>query len=260
MIRLKTPEQIEGIRKACKLLARTLKDLAKDVRPGITTRELDERARSVIESSGGRPAFLGYGGFPGSLCTSRNEEVIHGIPNGSPLREGDVISIDCGIILDGYVSDSAITLPVGQLSPEVARLLKITEESLYLGIEAAKPGKRVSDISRAIYQHTHGQGYGVVREYCGHGVGLELHEDPQVPNYVSRGPNPRLKPGMIIAIEPMISLGSGDIRVLDDDWTVVTVDGSVAAHFEHTVLIGQDGPEILTQDETIQVGTTNDGT
>lgn len=249
MIRIKTKEQLDGIRKACRLLSEVLVELSADVRAGVTTLELDERARLLIESQGGRPAFLGFGGFPGSLCTSVNEAVIHGIPDERPLVEGDIISIDCGIILDGYISDSAVTVPVGSIEKEVERLLDVTRESLYLGIDAARVGGRVADISKAVYKHTHGQGYGVVREYCGHGVGLELHEDPQVPNYPSRGPNPRLKPGMVIAIEPMITLGRGDIEVLDDDWTVVTGDGSPAAHFEHTVAITEAGPEILTMPE-----------
>lgn len=246
MIRLKNEKQLRGIRESCALLSQTLEKLHPLVKPDVTTGELDLWAREEIERLGGRPAFLGYHGFPGALCTSVNEAVIHGIPSDRPLREGDILSVDCGIEYNGFYSDSAVTIPVGNVSEEVARLMQVTREALDLGIQAAVVGNRVGDISRAIYDHVSQFGYGVVRPYCGHGVGLSLHEDPEVPNYVGRGPNPRLKPGMVIAIEPMINLGEDDVDVLDDDWTVVTADRSFSAHYEHTVAILADRTEILT--------------
>lgn len=246
MIRLKNEKQLRGIRESCALLAETLDKLRPMVQPGVSTGELDQWAREEIESLGGRPAFLGYHGFPGALCTSVNEEVIHGIPSERLLRAGDILSVDCGIEYNGFYSDSALTIPVGTISDEIAKLMEVTQEALRLGINAAVAGNRVGDISRAIYDHISRFGYGVVRPYCGHGVGLSLHEDPEVPNYVGRGPNPRLKPGMVIAIEPMINLGGDDVDVLEDDWTVVTSDRSVSAHFEHTVAILADRTEVLT--------------
>lgn len=246
MIKVKNAEQVEGIRKSCRLLAEMFDMIEPEVKAGVSPLDLDRRCREFINDNKGTPAFLGYGGFPNTLCTSVNEAVIHGIPGRQPLRDGDVISIDCGIDLDGYISDSAYTFPVGEVSQDVAKLLRITEESLYLGIEAAIAGNRVKDISRAVYSHTRGEGYGVVREYSGHGVGLEVHEEPSIPNYPGSGPNPRLKPGMVLAIEPMINLGGDSVRVLDDDWTVVTRDRSVSAHFEHTIAIHADRTEILT--------------
>jgi methionyl aminopeptidase len=216
------------------------------VKEGVSTGELDNATRSLIEARGGRPWFLGFDGYPGSVCISINEEVIHGIPGKRRLREGDVVGLDCGIDLNGYYSDSAITVPVGRVSEEADRLLRVTRECLEKGIQAIKPGARVHDISRAVFAHATANGYGVVRQYCGHGVGFEAHEDPQIPNYVSPGPNPRLVPGMVIAIEPMINLGKGDVKVLDDDWTVVTLDKKISAHYEHTVAIVPDGVEVLT--------------
>ncbi len=246
MIRLKNEKQLRGIRESCALLSETLQKLRPLVEPGVTTGDLDLWAREEIEGLGGRPAFLGYHGFPGALCTSVNEAVIHGIPSDRRLQEGDILSVDCGIEYNGFYSDSAVTIPVGNISQEIAKLMEVTREALDLGIQAAVVGNRVGDISRAIYDHVSQYGYGVVRPYCGHGVGLSLHEDPEVPNYVGRGPNPRLKPGMVIAIEPMINLGGDDVEVLEDDWTVVTADRSVSAHYEHTVAILADRTEILT--------------
>jgi methionyl aminopeptidase len=207
---------------------------------------LDAEARTFIDGLGGRPAFLGYHGFPAALCTSVNDQVIHGIPNGRRLRSGDVLGIDCGIEYNGYYSDAAFSVALGTVAPEVRKLMEVTRECLYRGIEAARVGNRIKDISRAVYSHAKEHGYGVVRQYCGHGVGLDIHEEPQVPNYVGRGNNPRLKPGMVLAIEPMINLGTDDVEVLDDDWTVVTADGSVSAHFEHSVAILDDRTEVLT--------------
>jgi methionyl aminopeptidase len=251
MVKLKSDKQIEGIRGSSKILAQVLKELSAMVEPGISTADLDSHARQRISELGGTPAFLGYMDFPAAICTSVDSAIIHGIPNKTPLREGQVVSIDCGINLEGYYSDSAVSVRVGGVSEEVDRLLRTAQESLDLGIEAARVGNRVYDISRAIYRHNKQQGYGIVRPYCGHGIGLEIHEDPQIPNYVGSGPNPRLKPGMVVAIEPMINLGGDAITVLDDDWTVVTRDGSVSAHFEHTVAILKDRTEVLTSRDAV---------
>jgi len=247
MIRIKNAKQIAGIRESCALLAEFLGDLEHYAEPGMTTGDIDRYARREIKALGGRPAFLGYQGFPGAVCTSVNEEVIHGIPGSRVLREGDLLSVDCGIEYNGYYSDSAISIPIGSVSPEIRTLMDVTMVSLERGIQEARVGNRVNDISRAIYSVLSEHGYGVVRPYCGHGVGLAIHEDPQIPNYVGRGPNPRLKPGMVLAIEPMVNLGGDEVDVLDDEWTVVTADGRVSAHFEHTVAIFKDHTEVLTR-------------
>ena len=246
MIRLKNEKQINGIRKSCRMLAKVYREIEKKVIPGITTGELNDIAADLIFSGGGKPAFLNYNGYPASLCTSVNSVVIHGIPGSRKLKQGDIVSLDLGIDLNGYLSDSAYTFPVGKISSEAERLIRVTRECLEKGIEKAVAGNRVKDISKAVYSHALSNGYGVVREFCGHGVGLELHEEPQIPNYVGRGPNPRLKPGMVIAIEPMINQGDDDIFIHDDDWTVETVDGLLSAHFEHTIAIFHDHTEILT--------------
>ncbi len=217
------------------------------VKPGVTPKELDAFAYDFIKKSGGKPAFLGYEGYPATLCVSVNEVVIHGIPNDRPFAEGDIVGIDSGIDLDGYFSDAAMTLPVGTIHKEAQKLLDVTRECLTLALEQVRPHARISDISRAVFSHATKNGFKVVRQYCGHGVGLEIHEDPQIPNYVSPGPNPRLVPGMVLAIEPMINVGTSDVRLLDDDWTVVTMDGSLSAHFEHTVLVTDSGCEVLTR-------------
>jgi methionyl aminopeptidase len=216
------------------------------VAPGVSTAELDDFTREFIQSRGAKPAFLGYEGYPASLCVSVNEEVIHGIPGKRRLNEGDVVGLDCGIDLDGYFSDAAITVPVGSISEEAARLLEVTRECLVRAIDAVKVGARIHDISRAVFSHATANGYGVVRSYCGHGVGFSPHEDPQIPNYVSSGPNPRIVPGMVLAIEPMINLGTGDVRLLDDDWTVLTLDRRISAHYEHSVAVHADRVEVLT--------------
>jgi len=217
------------------------------VKPGVTPKELDAFAYDFIKRNGGKPAFLGYEGYPATLCVSVNEVVIHGIPNDRPLAEGDIVGIDLGFDLDGYFSDAAMTLPVGAIPKEAQRLLDVTRECLNLALEQVRPHARISDISRAVFSHATKNGFKVVRQYCGHGVGLGIHEDPQIPNYVSPGPNPRLVPGMVLAIEPMINVGTSDVRLLDDDWTVVTMDGSLSAHFEHTVLVTDSGCEVLTR-------------
>lgn len=247
MIRLKTPRQIAGIRESCRLLVQVLETLEQAIAPGKTTLDIDTLARREIRALGGRPAFLGYKGFPGAICISTNEEVIHGIPGPRIIAPGDIVSIDCGIEYNGYYSDSAITVPVGEISRSAQQLLQVTRKSLEAGIQAVQKGKRINDISRAIHGVIREHRYGVVREFCGHGVGLGIHEDPQIPNYVSSGPNPRLKPGMVLAIEPMVNLGGDGITVLDDDWTVVTADRSLSAHFEHTVVVHHDHVEVLTR-------------
>jgi len=247
MIRLKNERQIEGIRASCQMLSVMYEELKPMVKPGVTPKELDTFAYDFIKRNGGKPAFLGYEGFPATLCISVNEVVIHGIPSDRPLAEGDIVGIDGGIELDGYFSDAAMTLPVGAISKDAQKLLDVTRESLRLALEQIRPHARISDISRAVFSYATKNGLKVVRQYCGHGVGLEMHEDPQIPNYVSPGPNPRLMPGMVLAIEPMINIGTSDVRVLDDDWTVVTMDGSLSAHFEHTVLVTDSGCEVLTR-------------
>lgn len=246
MIRLKNEKEIAGIKESGRLLAGTLEELKKLVAPGISTHEMDSFARSWIESHGGKPAFLGYMNYPASLCVSLNNEVIHGIPGPRKLRQGDIVSIDLGVDLNGYFSDAAVTIAVGATSKKRERLAQVTRECLERGLAQALPGNRISDISRAVYEHAVRSGFGVVREYCGHGTGFAMHEDPQVPNYVGPGPNPRLKEGMVLAIEPMINAGTGDIALLEDGWTVVTADGEDSAHFEHTVAVLRDRMEILT--------------
>ena len=251
MIYLKTDEEVELLREANLLIGRTLAELAKIIKPGVTTKQLDKVAEEFIRDNGAEPTFKGfpnpYGGpFPASICTSVNEQVVHGIPNDVPLQDGDIVSIDCGTRLNGFCGDSCYTFPVGEISPEVKNLLKTTKEALYKGIEQAVVGHRLGDISYAVQQHCEAQGYGVVREFVGHGVGHEMHEDPQVPNYGRRGNGILLKSGLCIAIEPMINEGTHHTRVLGDKWTVVTADGKLSAHFEHTVAITPDGPRILT--------------
>ncbi|MGB9685265.1 MAG: type I methionyl aminopeptidase [Rectinema subterraneum] len=247
MIRIKNKKQIEGIRASCQMLSALYDALKPLVQPGATPKALDRFAYDFIVKNGGKPAFLGYEGYPATLCISVNDVVIHGIPGSRPLEEGDIVGIDSGIDLDGFFSDAAITLPVGKITPEAQKLLDVTKECLDLAIAQIKPHARISDISRAVFSHATKNGFKVVRQYCGHGVGLEIHEDPQIPNYVSAGPNPRIMPGMVLAVEPMINVGTSDVRVLDDDWTVVTMDGSLSAHFEHTVLVTDSGCEVLTR-------------
>ena len=246
-MKLKSPKQIDMIRESGVILARTLRHLSGIIEPGISLLDIDAECRTCLRDAGATPAFLGYLDYPAAICTSVNEEVIHGIPSKRTLKPGDVVSLDCGVDLEGFISDSAVTVPVGEIPQEIRELLATTNEALEKGIAAARPGGRIHDISRAVFDHVKAKGYGVVRPYCGHGVGFAVHEEPQVPNYVSAGPNPRLKPGMVIAIEPMINLGGDDVNLLSDDWTVVTADGSVSAHFEHTIAIREDRVDVLTR-------------
>jgi methionyl aminopeptidase len=238
------------MREAGRLVGEVLTELAALVAPGVTTADLDDVAEKRIRRAGATPAFKGYHGYPATICASVNEEVIHGIPSGRRvLSEGDVISIDVGASLDGYYGDSAITLPVGQVSEEAATLLRVTEESLYKAIERVKVGGRVSDLGHAVQQHVEAYGFSVVREFVGHGIGQRMHEDPQVPNYGEAGRGPRLAEGMVLAIEPMVNVGTPAVKVLADGWTAVTRDSSLSAHFEHTVAVTADGPWILTARE-----------
>ncbi|HAA33765.1 MAG TPA: type I methionyl aminopeptidase [Firmicutes bacterium] len=246
MIIVKSLQEIELMRQAGRIVAGTLQELAGAVRPGITTIQLDTLARQYIQKSGARPAFLGYHGFPATICTSLNEEVVHGIPGLRRLKAGDIISIDVGVFYKGYYGDAAATFPVGEVSPLAKRLLEVTRESLYKGIEKAYPGNRLYDISAAIQTYVESRGFSVVRSYVGHGIGSEMHEEPQVPNFGLPGKGPLLEAGMVLAIEPMVNAGTWEVETLSDDWTVVTKDRNLSAHFEHTVAIMQDGPEILT--------------
>ncbi|MCP8971134.1 type I methionyl aminopeptidase [Ectobacillus ponti] len=246
MIICKTPREIEIMREAGRIVALTHQELKKHVVPGITTKELDEIAERTIRKHGAAPSFKGYNGFPGSICASVNDELVHGIPGKRRLKEGDIISIDIGAKYNGYHGDSAWTYPVGTISESVQQLLDVTEKSLYLGLEQAKAGERLSNISHAIQVYVEENGFSIVREYVGHGIGQNLHEDPQIPHYGPPNKGPRLKPGMVLCIEPMVNAGKRYVKTLSDDWTVVTVDGKWCAHFEHTIAITETGYEILT--------------
>ena len=250
MIVCRSAAELERMRDAGRLVGEVLAELMTQVAPGVTTADLDDLAEKRILKAGATPAFKGYHGYPATICASINEEVIHGIPSGRRvLNEGDVVSIDVGASLDGYFGDSAITLPVGQVSEEAATLLRVTEESLYKAIECVKIGGRVSDIGHAVQQHVEAYGFSVVREFVGHGIGQKMHEEPQVPNYGEPGRGPRLTDGMVLAIEPMVNAGKPSVKVLADGWTAVTRDSSLSAHFEHTVAVTADGPWILTARE-----------
>ena len=248
MIILKTPEEIEIMARASKLVAETLQALKREVRAGVTTEALDRLAEEFIRGRGGVPAFKGYRNYPKTLCASVNDQVVHGIPSKRVLKEGDIIGLDLGAIVDGFYGDSAVTLPVGTVAPGVENLLRVTEEALYKGIEQGLVGNRLSDISHAIQRHVEAAGYAVVTDFVGHGIGRQLHEEPQVPNHGKPGQGPRLQVGMVLAIEPMVNMGSSAVRVLEDHWTAVTVDGTLSAHFEHTIAIQANGPaRILTK-------------
>lgn len=246
MIYLKTEEQIELLREANLIVARTLGEVAKWIKPGVTTLKLDQIAEEYIRSQGAVPGFLGLYGFPNTLCISINENVVHGIPSNYALEEGDIVSIDCGAVKDGYNGDSAYTFCVGEVAPEVKALLKTTKESLYVGIEKAEEGKRIGDISNAIQEYCEKRGYSVVRELTGHGVGKKLHEDPEVPNYGRRGTGPLIKNGLVIAIEPMINMGSKNVVFERDGWTCRTRDRKPSAHFEHTIAVHNGKADILS--------------
>jgi len=247
-IELKSPEEIEKMRVACKATAKILESLKSFIKPGLTTKDIDVEVHKQINSFNMKPAFLGYGGFPGSACVSVNDELVHGIPNDSrEIFSGDIVTVDVGCIYQGYYSDAAYTYPVGKISSQIQKLLQVTEDSLYKAIEQVKPGNRLGDVSYAVQNYVEPFGYSIVRDYCGHGLGRHLHEEPSVPNYGKPGTGVRLVEGMVFAIEPMVNAGKYQVDVLSNDWTVVTRDGSMCAHFEHTVAVTKDGCEILTK-------------
>jgi methionyl aminopeptidase len=242
----KSPAEIEKMRAASQLVAEVLEQLAAMVEPGISTADLDAAAEQKVRAAGAEPAFKGYRGYPATLCASANEQVIHGIPNRAPLKAGDIISLDMGVKLGGYFGDSAITVPVGAVGDEVSALLQVTRQALEKGIAQVRVGGRISDIGHAIQSHVEAHGFSVVREFVGHGIGASLHEEPQIANYGEPGRGVRLAEGMTLAIEPMVNMGKAAVKVLPDGWTAVTRDGSLSAHFEHTVAVGKNGPDILT--------------
>ena len=252
MIYLKTPEEIELLRKSNVLVGKTLAEVAKAIRIGITTLELDKIAEDFIRSNGALPGFLGYQGFPNTLCISVNDQVVHGIPSNYALKDGDIVSVDCGTIIDGFYGDSAYTFCVGNVDPKVKKLLDTTKEALYKGIEQARHGNRIGDIGYAIQQHCQAAGFSVVREMVGHGIGRNMHEDPEVPNYGKRGQGLQLREGMVIAIEPMINMGNKGIVMERDGWTIRTIDRKPSAHFEHTVAIQKGDASILSTFQYIE--------
>lgn len=246
MIIIKTPREVDKMRDAGKLTAETHFYLKDFIKPGITTKKLDEIAEDFIRKNGALPAFKGYGGFPGSICISINQEVVHGIPGPRVINDGDIVSIDTGVILNGYYGDAARTYGIGNISEEHQELVDVTKESFFQGLKYAKVGYRLSDISNAIQKYVEDNGFSIVRDYVGHGIGQKMHEDPQIPNFGPPGRGPRLKPGMVLAIEPMVNAGTYHVDVLEDNWTVVTADNKVSAHYENTIVITEDEPEILT--------------
>lgn len=252
MIKLKSREEIELMRQSAQLVSKTLGMLATEIRPGVTTLYLDTMAETYIRDHHAMPGFLGLYDFPNTLCISVNEQVVHGIPNNKPLIEGDIVSIDCGVLKNGYYGDHAYTFPVGEIAREVEELLEVTKQSLYLGIEQMTAGNRIGDISYAIQRYTEKHGYGVVRELVGHGLGTEMHESPEVPNFGKRGRGPIIKNGLVLAIEPMINLGTKKVKQLSDGWTIVTADGKPSAHFEHNVAVVDGQPDILSTFDFIE--------
>ena len=247
MILIKTDQEIQHMRKAGRIVGETLAILQEAVKPGITTAELDKIAEDYIRKCGAVPSFKGYYGFPASICASVNSEVVHGFPSKEVvLKEGDIISIDCGAIIDGFHGDAARTFPVGKISSDAQKLIDVTRESFFKGVEKAVIGNRLSDISHAIQEYAESFGYSMVRDFVGHGIGRNMHEDPEVPNFGRPGRGPKLLKGMVLAIEPMVNMGDFHVKVLSNDWTVVTVDGSLSAHYENTVAVTENGPELLT--------------
>lgn len=247
MVILKTAKQIDGIRKSCQIVAYVLKELYSNIKPGVSTEFLNQMSEELCFERGGTPAFKGYRGFPYSICSSRNEEIVHGFPSPMPLLEGEILSIDFGVLYKGWYGDSAFTKAVGKASPEAEKLIDVTRASLYEGIKNAVPGNRLGDIGYAIQNTAKKAGFSVVKEFVGHGIGLELHEDPQVLNYGRPGEGLRLKPGMVIAIEPMVNQGTEKTHTMPDRWTTITQDHKLSAHWEHTIAILETGPEILTE-------------
>jgi methionyl aminopeptidase len=243
----KTPDQLARMRRAGRVVAEMHDAIRAAIRPGVTTSRLDAIAREVLERRGARSNFLGYHGYPAVICASPNEMVVHGIPNDLPLDEGDIVSVDCGAIVDGWHGDAAFTAPVGEVAPEATRLIEVAEASLVAAIDRMVPGNRVSDVGHAVQEVAEGAGFQVVREYVGHGIGTAMHEEPDVPNHGPPGKGPTLEPGVVLAVEPMLTIGSAQTLLLDDGWSVVTADGSLAAHVEHTIAVTDHGPEVLTR-------------
>ncbi len=246
MIVIKTAQEIDKMRKSCQMTAEVLQEIVKLVEPGIATEEIDRYAEDLVIKKGAIPAFKGYHGYPKSVCISINDEVVHGIPGKRKLSEGDIVSLDFGVLLDGFYGDTAVTVPVGKVSEDKQKLMDATQKSLDMGIAQAVAGNRLGDISHAVEQYVLQEGFSVVRDYVGHGIGRQMHEDPQIPNFGLPNSGPLLKPGMVFAIEPMVNLGSYQVKTLSDGWTVVTKDGKPSAHFEHTIVITRNEPEVLT--------------
>jgi methionyl aminopeptidase len=249
MIIYKSEEEIRAMKKSNQIVAKVLSELEKMIKPGVQTKDLDEYAERRTREMGAVPAFKGYRGYPASLCTSINEEIVHGIPSSRSLRSGDIISLDFGVVYDGFYGDAAVTYPVGEITPLAARLVATAKDAFDKGVAKIREGNRLSDISYAIQSHVESQGFSVIRSFVGHGIGFSLHEEPQIPNFGSPGRGPKLKPGMVLAIEPMIAIGSWEVEILSDDWTAVTKDRSLSAHYEHTVALTHDGVEILSLPE-----------
>ena len=247
MIICKSPREIESLKKSNQIVALILEEIRRYIKPGITTIEIDRLAEKLIKKYHCAPAFKGYRGFPASICVSVNEQIVHGIPGKRRLKEGDIVSLDLGVKVDGFFGDAAITVPVGKIDPESQKLLRVTKEALYKGIEQAQLGRRLSDISHAIQSWVEKHGFSVVRDFVGHGIGKNLHEEPQIPNFGRPNFGPRLKEGMVLALEPMVNIGSHEVKILDDGWTAVTADGSRSAHFEHSIAVTKDGPLILSE-------------
>lgn len=253
MVIRKSRNELEKMRRAGVIVAETLRALRKMVAPGVSTLELDAYAEKTIRSAGAYPTFKGYRGFPASICASVNDEVVHGIPSTRQLREGDIIKIDCGATLDGYVGDAAITVSVGNVNPEIEKLMQVTRDSLFCAVQQMVPGNRLYDVSYAVQKHVEENGFSVVRDFCGHGIGQRMHEDPQVPNYGRPGTGLKLKEGLVLAIEPMVNVGTHEVNILPDGWTVKTKDGKPSCHFEHTIAVTEDGPVVLTAGEDGEV-------
>lgn len=247
MIWLRSARELDLIRKASWVVAEVINELAKYVRPGLTTADIDDHALKLIVAMGGKSAFKGYRGFPGNICVSVNEEVVHGVAGTKRLKERDIVSLDIGVELDGYFGDAAVTLPVGRISKDARNLLEVTKGALRVGVQKARPGNNVSDLSWAIQDYVESKGYSVVRQFVGHGIGKKIHEEPPIPNFGQPNRGPRLKPGMVLAIEPMVNQGGFEVKVLDNGWTATTCDGKLSAHFEHTVAVTESGPEVLTR-------------
>jgi methionyl aminopeptidase len=247
MIICKSPSEIESLKKSNQIVALILEEIRRHIKPGIATIEIDRLAEKLIKKYHCIPAFKGYRGFPASICVSVNEQIVHGIPGKKRLKKGDIVSLDLGVKLDGFFGDAAITVPVGEIDPESQKLLRVTREALYKGIEQARLGKRLSNISHAIQSWVERHGFSVVRDFVGHGIGKSLHEEPQIPNFGKPNFGPRLKEGMVLALEPMVNIGSYEVKILDDGWTAVTADGSRSAHFEHSIAVTKDGPLILSE-------------